>query len=156
MHAPEDYQEPPCTEVCDDRGFPDGWVERMGDKALIVEWAPQPTVLSHASIGLFISHCGWNSLTECITLAGVPIVGLPMLTDQPMNADIMEHKLHIGKNLWKCPAEGRIDHLTAATTIEQVMTNKELIHNAERLKRQNIERWLPSGSSIQQLRELIA
>ncbi|KAL8533235.1 hypothetical protein ACS0TY_009568 [Phlomoides rotata] len=69
--------------------LPRGFVERVGDRCKIVEnWAPQAKILRHPSIGGFVSHCGWNSLKESIEF-GVPIIGMPMHLDQPMNAKLV-------------------------------------------------------------------
>ncbi|KAF9900825.1 hypothetical protein BX616_002484 [Lobosporangium transversale] len=153
-HAGKDYKERECKVQCDEYGLPEGWLDRMGDRVLIVEWAPQTTILSHSSTGLFISHCGWNSLTECVSLGGIPIVGVPIFTDQPINAHMLEHKLKIGKNLWSNPTEGELDRHLVADTIYEVMGNQVFAENAAKLKRHNDRRWNgASGDSMKKLKE---
>nr|UXM20079.1 UGT56 [Panax notoginseng] len=66
--------------------LPKGFLERVGGRGLVVEgWAPQTRILGHSSIGGFVSHCGWASVIESLGF-GVPIVGIPMNFDQPINA----------------------------------------------------------------------
>lgn len=65
-------------------------VEKMKEKGLVVkEWVDQSEILSHKSIGGFVSHCGWNSITEA-ALNGVPILGWPQHGDQKINAKLVE------------------------------------------------------------------
>ncbi|TMW88510.1 hypothetical protein EJD97_018479 [Solanum chilense] len=69
--------------------LPQGFKERIGDRGRIIEgWAPQQRILKHSSIGGFVTHCGWNSTLESIEF-GVPIIAMPMLYDQPLNARLM-------------------------------------------------------------------
>lgn len=69
--------------------LPRGFLQRVGERCKIVEkWAPQAKILRHPSICGFVSHCGWNSLKESIDF-GVPIIGMPMHLDQPMNAKLV-------------------------------------------------------------------
>ncbi|XP_057489572.1 UDP-glucosyltransferase 29-like [Actinidia eriantha] len=74
-----------------DEVLPKGFLERVGEeRGLVVEgWAPQAKILGHASIGGFVSHCGWNSVLESMSF-GVPIIALPMQLDQPLNARLVE------------------------------------------------------------------
>ncbi|CAH9079507.1 unnamed protein product [Cuscuta epithymum] len=69
--------------------LPKGFVERIGDRGRVVEgWAPQVRILSHPSIGGFVSHCGWNSTIESIQCS-VPIIAMPMHLDQPLIAKLI-------------------------------------------------------------------
>uniref|UniRef100_A0A0D9ZBW7 Glycosyltransferase n=1 Tax=Oryza glumipatula TaxID=40148 RepID=A0A0D9ZBW7_9ORYZ len=57
--------------------------------ALVVRWSPQLDVLAHRATGCFVTHCGWNSTLEALGF-GVPMVALPLWTDQPTNALLVE------------------------------------------------------------------
>nr|GEW54130.1 UDP-glycosyltransferase 88B1-like [Tanacetum cinerariifolium] len=47
--------------------LPEGFLARTTDKGLVVKnWAPQPAILGHDSVGGFVSHCGWNSSLEAV------------------------------------------------------------------------------------------
>lgn len=61
-------------------------MERIeGRGRLITQWAPQQLILSHRSVGGFMSHCGWNSTLEALW-AGKPIVAWPCAIDQELTA----------------------------------------------------------------------
>ncbi|KAL5225990.1 hypothetical protein ABZP36_012629 [Zizania latifolia] len=62
---------------------------------MVVEWCDQVRVLSHAAVGCFVTHCGWNSVLESIA-CGVPMVGVPQMSDQRMNAILVERDWHVG------------------------------------------------------------
>ncbi|XP_052625719.1 UDP-glycosyltransferase 88B1-like [Lactuca sativa] len=72
-------------EVGLDAILPAGFKGRIGDKGMVVKnWAPQPAILSHESVGGFVSHYGWNSVLEAV-VAGVPLVSWPLYAEQKMN-----------------------------------------------------------------------
>ncbi|KXN66850.1 glycosyltransferase family 1 protein, partial [Conidiobolus coronatus NRRL 28638] len=60
-------------------------VEGTHDKIKILNWAPQQSILHHPSTKLFLSHGGLDSIYESMD-AGVPMLILPFLADQPRNA----------------------------------------------------------------------
>ncbi|KAL2466030.1 UDP-glycosyltransferase 73C3 [Abeliophyllum distichum] len=74
----------------------EGYEKRVEERGIIIrDWAPQLEILGHPSTGGFISHCGWNSCTESISM-GVPIAAWPMHSDQPRNAVLITKVLKIG------------------------------------------------------------
>lgn len=90
------------SDRTDKFGLPIGFRSRCTDRSLIVPWVNQIAVLRHRAVGLFITHCGWNGLTEGISLTPCPKAFLPCVGDQLINADIAEHLWRIGLSLWKC------------------------------------------------------
>ncbi|XP_072999712.1 UDP-glycosyltransferase 75C1-like [Typha latifolia] len=93
----------------EESGRPYLWVVRKDDriegvelenpgsnmKGMVVEWCDQVKVLSHPSVGCFVSHCGWNSVLESLA-SGVPMVGAPRMSDQKMNARLVEEEWGAG------------------------------------------------------------
>ncbi|KAG6484958.1 anthocyanidin 5,3-O-glucosyltransferase-like [Zingiber officinale] len=76
--------QPPSEPDLDDL-MPEGFLERTKKRGLVVNsWAPQVEVLNHASVGVFVTHCGWNSVLEAIT-AGVAMVAWPLYAEQRLN-----------------------------------------------------------------------
>ncbi|KAL3512934.1 hypothetical protein ACH5RR_025651 [Cinchona calisaya] len=61
----------------------------------IVTWCNQLEILAHKSVGCFMTHCGWNSTLEAISL-GVPMVAMPQWSDQPTNAKFLENVWRVG------------------------------------------------------------
>ncbi|XP_016480457.1 zeatin O-glucosyltransferase-like [Nicotiana tabacum] len=99
--------------------LPKGFEERVKEKGIIVrDWAPQLEILAHSSTGGFLSHCGWNSCVESISM-GVPIVAWPMHSDQPRNTVLITKILKLGIVVkdW-----ARRDDLVVSSTIEKAVT----------------------------------
>ncbi|KAM3281451.1 zeatin O-glucosyltransferase-like [Capsicum chacoense] len=100
--------------------LPKWFEERVKGVGLVVrEWTPQPEILAHSSTGGFMSHCGWNSCIESITM-GVPIAAWPMHSDQPMTGFLVTEALKIGLIVreWE-----KREQLVNASTIENVVRN---------------------------------
>lgn len=72
--------------------LPDGFEERTRDRGIVWKsWALQLKILSHESVGGFLTHCGWSSIIEG-PMFGHPLIMLPFLIDQRLNARILEDK----------------------------------------------------------------
>ncbi|KAL3724518.1 hypothetical protein ACJRO7_029658 [Eucalyptus globulus] len=70
-------------------------LEELEQKGMIVPWCSQVEVLSHASVGCFVTHSGWNSTFESLT-CGVPMVAFPQWGDQQTNAMLVENEWKVG------------------------------------------------------------
>nr|BBN60752.1 UDP-glycosyltransferase 88A19 [Glycyrrhiza uralensis] len=95
--------------------FPEGFLERTKERGLVVKrWAPQARVLSHDSVGGFVSHCGWNSVLEAVC-AGVPMIGWPLYAEQRYNRVVLVEE--IGIALWM--HESNESGFVAASEVEE-------------------------------------
>ncbi|KAL5703452.1 4-alpha-glucanotransferase [Ranunculus cassubicifolius] len=99
--------------------LPAGFAEEMINKGLLVPWCSQLEVLAHDSIGCFLTHCGWNSTLEALSL-GVPMVAMPQIWDQFTNAkfiaDVWEIGIRVKKN-----REGIVKREELDSCIREVM-----------------------------------
>ncbi|XP_010457662.1 PREDICTED: UDP-glycosyltransferase 74E2-like [Camelina sativa] len=115
--------------------IPRNFVDEIGEKGLIVSWSPQLEVLAHESIGCFLTHCGWNSMSEGLSL-GVPMIGMPHWTDQPTNAKFMEDVWKVGVRV-KAEGDGLVRREEIVRRVGEVMEGekgKEIRKNAEKWK----------------------
>ncbi|XP_037633819.1 UDP-glucuronosyltransferase 2A2-like [Sebastes umbrosus] len=61
----------------------------LGNNTLLLDWLPQNDLLGHPKTRVFVAHGGTNGIQEAI-YHGVPLVGLPLMFDQPDNFFRME------------------------------------------------------------------
>lgn len=93
------HSEIPGSQPKEEGYYPIGLDKKVGERGLIIKgWAPQLLILSHPSIGGFLSHCGWNSTLEAIG-RGVPILTWPIRGDQFYNAKLIVNHLKVGHHL---------------------------------------------------------
>ncbi|XP_010910133.1 putative cis-zeatin O-glucosyltransferase [Elaeis guineensis] len=84
-----------CVESRERKLSPDYEREVEGVGMVVRGWAPQLEILAHPATGGFISHCGWNSCMESLSM-GVPIMAWPMHSDQPGNTVLVTEYLKVG------------------------------------------------------------
>ncbi|XP_062109253.1 anthocyanidin 3-O-glucosyltransferase 7-like [Humulus lupulus] len=75
--------------------LPKGFLEKTKTHGKVVAWAPQMSILCHRSVGVFVSHCGWNSLFESV-VGGVPMICRPFFGDHRLNGWLVEELWGIG------------------------------------------------------------
>lgn len=98
--------------------LPTGFLEMLDGRGLIVQWVPQHDVLAHPAVRAFFTHNGWNSTLESIC-EGVPMICMPCLTDQHVNARYVTHVWQVGVTL-----DG-LDREKIGQAVKQLMEEKE-------------------------------
>ncbi|CAN0873131.1 Scopoletin glucosyltransferase [Linum grandiflorum] len=85
------------------QGFEEKMVKESGKGVIIKGWAPQTVILKHASIGGFVTHCGWNSIMEGVC-GGVPMVTWPIFAEQFYNeklvTQVLKFGVSVGNEVW--------------------------------------------------------
>ncbi|XP_062003856.1 UDP-glycosyltransferase 73C6-like [Rosa rugosa] len=102
-----------------------GFEERTKERSLLIRgWAPQTLILSHPSVGGFLTHCGWNSILEGVC-AGLPMITLPLFGDQFLNEKLIGQILNISVKV------GGDDPITLREEEKnRVLVRKENVKNA--------------------------
>lgn len=103
-----------------EKQLPNGFLERTKSQGKVVSWAPQMEILKHASVGVFLTHGGWNSVLECI-VGGVPMIGRPFFGDQRINIWMLAKLLGVGVGL----QNGVLAKETILKTLKSTMTGEE-------------------------------
>ena len=86
---------PPLGAATIEEALPEGFQERVGGRGVVHEgWVPQPSILSHPSVGCFVSHCGFGSMWESL-MSDPQLVLVPDLSDQTFNARLLAEELKV-------------------------------------------------------------
>ncbi|KAM0840072.1 hypothetical protein ACQ4PT_059892 [Festuca glaucescens] len=118
-------RKPRGVGVLDDTDvLPPGFQERTRGHGLVnMGWVPQMSILAHAAVGGFLTHCGRNSLVEGL-LFGHPLIMLPISGDQGPNARQMEAK-KVGLQVARDEKDGSFDRRGVASAVRAVMVQGE-------------------------------
>ncbi|OMO55937.1 UDP-glucuronosyl/UDP-glucosyltransferase [Corchorus capsularis] len=131
--------------------------EELEKQGMIVPWCSQVEVLSHRSVGCFVTHCGWNSTFESL-VCGVPMVTFPQVSDQPTNSKLVEDVWKTGVRLTK-NEEGLVEGCEIKRCLELVMgggeRGEEIRKNAKKLKELTREGAKENGSSDKNLKAFL-
>lgn len=114
--------------------LPENFIQETKEIGLVVHWSPQLQVLAHKSVGCFLTHCGWNSTVEALSL-GVPMVAMPMWTDQPTNAKYVADVWGVGVRVRK-DENGIVRKEEIERCVSEVMEGER----GEEIRR-NCEKW---------------
>ncbi|NP_001313037.1 anthocyanidin 3-O-glucosyltransferase-like precursor [Nicotiana tabacum] len=133
--------------------LPKGFLERTKEFGKIVSWAPQLEILAHSAVGVFVTHCGWNSILEGISY-GVPMICRPFFGDQKLNSRMVESVWQIGLQI-----EGGIftksGTMSALDAFFSEDKGKVLRQNVEGLKERAIEAVKSDGSPTKNFKDLM-
>ncbi|XAR66672.1 Anthocyanidin 3-O-glucosyltransferase [Bertholletia excelsa] len=133
--------------------LPEGFEERTASFGKVVSWAPQWRILDHNSVGVFVTHCGWNSVLESIT-GGVPMICRPFFGDQMLNSRLVQDTWRIGVRI-----EGGVFTKTSTRDVLELVLNhgkgQKMRENTKALKLSALKAVAPSGTSTQNFNALL-
>ncbi|XP_021761144.1 anthocyanidin 3-O-glucosyltransferase 7-like, partial [Chenopodium quinoa] len=133
--------------------FPNDFLEKSRENGMVVSWVPQIEVLAHDAIGVFITHFGYNSMTESIA-AEVPMIGRPFFGDHKLNGRLVEAVWEIGLQVEgeTFTKEGILKSLDRILSSDE---GKKMRANIKSLKHLVGKAVAPDGSSNKNFRLLL-
>uniref|UniRef100_A0A2P2NY13 Glycosyltransferase n=1 Tax=Rhizophora mucronata TaxID=61149 RepID=A0A2P2NY13_RHIMU len=148
-----------ATDDDEEPKVPPGFVEEeVAAKGLAVNWVPQVKVLASGAVGCFLTHCGWNSTIEALSL-GVPMVAMPLWSDQPTNAKLVEDVWKVGIRA-KPDENGIVNREEIEFCVRQVMEDekrgKEMRENSKKWKQLAIEACSQGGTSDRSISDFVS
>ncbi|KAM7269546.1 hypothetical protein ACFE04_025043 [Oxalis oulophora] len=136
--------------------LPKVFIDSTKDQGCIVTWCNQLEVLAHKAIGCFVSHCGWNSTLEGLSL-GVPMIGMPQWADQYTNAKFVEEVWGTGVRA-KENENGVVNKIEFMKCLKDVMEgkrSKEIGENVYKWSKLAKEAVSKGGSSDKHINEFV-
>ncbi|GFS38821.1 UDP-Glycosyltransferase superfamily protein [Actinidia rufa] len=108
---------------CEAIELPDGFEERTkGIGVVCSSWAPQLRILSHDSVGGFLTHSGWSSVVEGVQF-GKALILLTFLADTGLIARLLEEK-KMGYSIPRDELDGSFTCDSVAESLRLVMVEE--------------------------------
>lgn len=104
-------------------GLPEEFEDRVKGGIVWKNWAPQLNILSHDSVGGFLTHCRWSSSIEGLTF-GHPLIMLPFVIDTGLIARLLEEK-QVGIEIPRNDVDGSYTSNSVANSVRLVMVENE-------------------------------
>ncbi|TJX50887.1 hypothetical protein E8P77_26845 [Soehngenia saccharolytica] len=112
--------------------LPDGFLSRTEGRGFVVlNWAPQIPIISHPSVGGFLSHCGWNSTLESICY-GVPMICWPLFAEQRLNRFMLVNHDKVGIDV-KMERDGFVGRAEVERVVRALMEGEEGVEVRENM-----------------------
>ncbi|KAF8378747.1 hypothetical protein HHK36_030096 [Tetracentron sinense] len=133
--------------------YPDGFQARVAARGSIISWAPQQKVLAHPSIACFLTHCGWNSTLEGLSM-GVPFLCWPYIADQFLNQAYISDIWKVGLRL-NSDDKGIISREEIKKKVEEVLGDEKIRERVLVLKEMAKKSVSEGGSSMKNLNDFV-
>ncbi|GLT36238.1 hypothetical protein SLA2020_106300 [Shorea laevis] len=132
------------------------FLERTKNKGMVVKgWVKQQGILAHPAIGGFVSHCGWNSVTEAAQ-QGIPVLAWPLHGDQRVNADVVEKAgLGTSERSWGWMGQTLVKQDEIQRKIDELMRDEKLRSRAKKVGEEAKKAGNTGGSSKKVIMEVI-
>ncbi|XP_022726547.1 UDP-glycosyltransferase 74B1-like [Durio zibethinus] len=136
--------------------LPKLFLDSTKEKGMAVTWCNQLETLAHPAVGCFVTHCGWNSTLEGLSL-GVPMICMPQWTDQFTDAKFVEE-------IWEVGVRAKEDENGVVRKEELMKCLKEVMEGEKSKKiKKNANKWRESckkaisegGSSYEYIKEFV-
>ncbi|KAF5198147.1 Udp-glycosyltransferase 85a8 [Thalictrum thalictroides] len=132
--------------------LPPEFIMDTKERGLLASWCPQEQVLTHPSIGGFLTHNGWNSTIESIC-GGVPMICWPFFAEQQTNCRYTCVHWEIGMEIDNNVKRDEVESLVRKLMEEE--KGKEMKRKAMEWKKKAEEATAPGGSSYMNIDKLI-
>jgi len=139
---------------------------------MLTAWSPQQSILNHPATGWFVTHCGFNGITESLA-SGIPLICWPFGSDQPIGAAHLTENLNVAFELFQVRTGQGLkplhrNGLTPKGTREAVgieirqtidlcrsEKGQELRSNAEKFKVKFAKAWEEDGIAKHEMRSFL-
>uniref|UniRef100_A0A0E0EW28 Glycosyltransferase n=1 Tax=Oryza meridionalis TaxID=40149 RepID=A0A0E0EW28_9ORYZ len=122
-NPPEEQATSPELDL--ERLLPAGFLERTKGTGMVAKnWAPQAEVVQHEAVGVFVTHCGWNSTLEAI-MSALPMICWPLYAEKAMNKVIMVEEMKIAVPLDGYEEGGLVKAEEVEAKVRLVMETEE-------------------------------
>ena len=112
---------PPIGAETIESALPEGFEERVKGRGIVHgDWIQQQLILSHPSVGCFVTHCGSGSLSEAM-VTECQMVLLPNVGDQFINAKLMGGDIKVGVEVEKGEEDGLFTREGVCKAVKAVM-----------------------------------